>query len=94
MPQQHPVITITIAILGLFIIALLIALIVYIFVELVDNICYKPCCKKLYIKCKDKKNGVKVAPEIKIVEAKITILPVTVYAREIYVSDALEAYEV
>ena len=41
-----------------------------------------------------KKNGVKVAPEIKIVEAKITILPVTVYAREIIISDALEACEV
>ena len=93
MSQQHPVILITIAIMGIFIIALLIALIVYIFVELIDNLCYKPCCKKWYIRCKDKKNGVKVAPEIKIVEAKITILPVTVYAREIIIDDALEACE-
>ena len=31
---------------------------------------------------------------LKIVEAKITILPVTVYAREIIIGDALEACEV
>lgn len=94
MPEQHLFITITLTIMGIFIIAFISALIMYIFVELIDNLCYKPCCKKWYIKCKDKKNGVKVAPEIKIVEAKITILPVTVYAREIFVSDALEACEV
>ena len=94
MPEQHLIITITLAIMGIFIIAVISSLIMYIFVELIDNLCYKPCCKKWYIKCKDKKNGVKVAPEIKIVEAKITILPVTVYAREIFVSDDLEAGEV
>ena len=94
MPQQHPIITIIIAIMGIIIIAFISSLIMYIFVELIDNLCYKPCCKKWYIRCKDKKNGVKVAPEIKIVEAKITILPVTVYAREIIIGDALEACEV
>jgi len=92
--SQHPIISGLMAIFVVGIVVILLTTLIFLILEIIDKLCCKLCFIKLYYFCKDKKNGVKVAPEIKIVEAKITILPVTVYAREIIIGDALEACEV
>jgi len=92
--SQHPVLVGFIAILYVGIVILLLTTLIFIIIEIIDKLCCKLCFIKLYYFCKDKKNGVKIAPEIKIIEAELTISPITAYAREVIIGDALEACEV
>ena len=91
--SQHPVLVGLMAILYVGIVILLLTTLIFIIIEIIDKLCCKLCfkfSKKIYYKIKDRKSGIRVAPQIKIIEAKTTELPVTSGAREIFVGDAIE----
>ena len=95
--SQHPVLVGLMAILYVGIVILLLTTLIFIIIEIIDKLCCKFCfkfSKKIYYKIKDRKSGVRVAPQIKIIEAKTTELPVTSGVREIFIGDAIEAIEV
>ena len=96
--SQHPVLVGLMAILYVGIVILLLTTLIFIIIEIIDKLCCKFCykfclkfSKKIYYKIKDRKSGVRVAPQIKIIEAKTTELPVTSGVREIFIGDAIEA---
>ena len=92
--SQHPVLVGLMAILYVGIVILLLTTLIFIIIEFIDKLCCKLCfkfSKKIYYKIKDRKSGVRVAPQIKIIEAKTTELPVTSGVREIFIGDAIEA---
>ena len=94
---QHPIISGLMAMFVVAVIILIFGTLIFLIIEIIDKLCCKFCykfclkfSKKIYYKIKDRKSGVRVAPQIKIVEAKTTELPVTSGAREIFVGDAIE----
>ena len=95
--SQHPVLVGLMAILYVGIVVILLTTLIFLIIEIIDKLCCKLCfkfSKKIYYKIKDRKSGIRVAPQIKIIEAKTTELPVTSGVREIFIGDALEACEV
>ena len=94
---QHPVLVGLMAILYDGIVILTLTSLIFIIIEIIDKLCCKFCfkfSKKIYYKIKDRKSGIRVAPQIKIIEAKTTELPVTSGVREIFIRDAIETIEV
>ena len=94
---QHPIISGLMAIFVVAVIILIFGTLIFLIIEIIDKLCCKLCfkfSKKIYYKIKDRKSGVRVAPQIKIIEAKTTELPVTSGVREIFIRDAIETIEV
>ncbi len=90
---QHPIISGLMAIFVIAVIILIFGTLIFLIIEIIDILCCKFCLKfskKIYYKIKDRKSGVRVAPQVKIIKANVTELPVTIYAREIFVGEAIE----